>query len=106
MFQGAKVVVEASLNSDHAPLIIALLDNQTLRRRTQNLKYKAHWGKNKECKGIIKQVWRRRFSQKDKWQNFNLKVQHCKGQLKRWQCINHGRVEQRIMFLNKQILDL
>jgi hypothetical protein len=83
MFQEAKVVVEASLTSDHAPLIITLSNNQMLKRRNQNLKYKAHWGKNKECKEIIQQVWRRRFPQEDKWQNFNYKVQHCKQQLKR-----------------------
>jgi exonuclease III len=63
MFQGTKVVVEVTLNSDHVPLIVAVTENQLMKRRNyQNIKYEAHWGKNKESKGIIKQVWRRRFS--------------------------------------------
>jgi hypothetical protein len=86
MFQGSKVVVEASLTSDHAPLFIAVTENQMPRKRNQqNIKYEANWGKNKECKGIIKQVWRRRFPDEDKWQNFNVKMQQCKEHLRKWQ---------------------
>jgi hypothetical protein len=76
------------------------------KRRPQNLKYEAHWGLNKECKEIVKQVWRRKFTHEDKWHNFNNKVQHCKGQLKRWQRINLRGVEQKITLINKEISKL
>jgi hypothetical protein len=106
LYQGAKVVVEATLTSDHAPLFITLTNSQMGKRRNHNLKYEASWGKNKDCKDIIKQVWRRRFSQEDKWQNFNSKAQCCKEQLKRWQIDNQGGVEQRLTALNKEISEL
>jgi hypothetical protein len=106
MFQGAKIVVVAALTSDHAPLVISLLDHQMPKRNLHYFKYEAHWGLNKECKDIVKQVWRRKLAPEDKWQDFNQKVKHCKNQLRRWENMNNGSREQEIVRIKEELLTL
>jgi hypothetical protein len=106
IFQGVKIEVEASFTSDHAPLFISLHEPHVLRRNPNYFKYEAHWGLNKECKEIVKQVWRRKFTSENNWQNFNHKVKLCKSQLRRWERSTNGSREQEIGRIKEEILKL
>jgi hypothetical protein len=61
---------------------------------------------NKECKEIVKQVWRRKFVQDNNWQNFNQKVKQCKLHLRRWERSKNGNREQEIGRIKEEILSL
>jgi hypothetical protein len=106
MFQGVRIAVEVSFTSDHAPLFISLRESPMLKRNKNFFKYEAHWGLNKECKEIVKQVWRRKFVQDNNWQNFNQKVKQCKLHLRRWERSKNGNREQEIGRIKEEILSL
>jgi hypothetical protein len=98
--------VEASFTLDHAPLFIYLHEPHGLRRNSNYFKYEAHWGLNKECKEIVKQVWRRKVTSENRWQDFNYKVKLCKSQLRRWERSTNGNREQEIGRIKEEILKL
>jgi hypothetical protein len=57
-FLAIGVYVEATLASNHAPLWILLEDKSFTRRGRAPFRYEAQWGREEECKAVVKLVWR------------------------------------------------
>ena len=94
LFPGMEVVVEASLTSDHSLLTIALKGQHNGRRKKRSFKYEAKWAMDGESKEIVKQVWRAKHNQGDKWHTLNQKLDLCKGQLTNWIKGKHGHLAE------------
>jgi hypothetical protein len=60
LFPDFGIFVEATTSSDHALLLLKLNEKKRRRWNKGAFRYEAKWGLNKQCKKVIKKVWRRK----------------------------------------------
>jgi hypothetical protein len=66
------------------------------RRRKRGCFYEAKWGMEKECKEIIKQVWKEKCHHGDEWTTLTGKLEMCKASLTRWSKGKNENTEKEI----------
>jgi endonuclease/exonuclease/phosphatase family metal-dependent hydrolase len=58
LFLGAEAIMEATINSDHNPILLRVQRKEEGVRRRQGFRYEASWGLEPNCHKIVKQIWR------------------------------------------------
>jgi hypothetical protein len=105
LFPSAHVQIDEALSSDHNPVSIRV-QGMPCSRRKRTFFYEAKWGLEKDCKNIIKQVWKEKHCHSDKWRNLKGKLDRCKTDLSRWNKGRNENVEQEIASKSKILADL
>jgi hypothetical protein len=95
MFPGRRVEIMVAKSSDHA-LVLILLKTPDYRLYKKLFRYTAGWGKKKENKDIIRQVWRLKEQRTDKWQNVKANLNRCKHAITQWYRDNKEPVVEKI----------
>jgi hypothetical protein len=106
MYQSVDVANEEATSSDHTPFFITINGGPIRRRQKRRFFYAAEWGMEKECKQIIKQVWRQKSTQENKLQALQNSFERCKSQLMSWQRKNRGSTENILQEKHKELVDL
>jgi hypothetical protein len=106
MFQVVDIANEVATSSDHTPFFITINGGPVRRRQNRRFFYAAEWGMEKECKQIIKQVWRQKSTQENKLQALQNSFERCKSQLMSWQRKNRGSTENILQEKHKELVDL
>lgn len=95
-FSDVEVLDEVAITSDHTPIIITISGEPQRKRPIRRFFYEAKWGVEKECKQIVKQVWREKHVQGDMWHKIQAKLEGCKRKLMQWQKKQKGIIEEVI----------
>jgi hypothetical protein len=53
-----EISLEGAAFSDHLPILINMAGSKVMCRRGRGFRYEATWGEKKECKEIIKKIWK------------------------------------------------
>jgi hypothetical protein len=105
-FPNSKVVVEAILCSDHAPLILCLSGQGGCGRRRRNFRYEERWFKEEGYADIVKQAWTSEVENSVGWEKIETNMAHCQYNFLRWQRGCTGSLKNQIDVLHKQLIDL
>jgi hypothetical protein len=101
--------VDASLDvaafSDHLPIFINLVGEKMKRRRGCGFRFEATWGDNKECKEVIKQIWKVKNRDHGTWRSVQGKLNASRRDIREWQRVNGRNMGQQIHMLSDQILE-
>jgi hypothetical protein len=109
LFPAAEVLVEASINSDHAPLILCCDAMKREGRRKPWFRYEANWALEEEGQQIITRAWQQNVPNHDPWKALDMRMKWCKEGLNLWQKEIKGRsrgvltgLQNRIKFLQSR----
>jgi predicted carbohydrate-binding protein with CBM5 and CBM33 domain len=100
-----EISLEGAAFSDHLPILINMAGSKVMCRRGRGFRYEATWGEKKECKEIIKKIWKVKDTACGTWNLVNRKLNESKRGLKVWQRVHGRKVGQHIQMLSAQLLE-
>jgi hypothetical protein len=103
-FPKVEASFEAVVFSDHLPLFINTDGHPMQRTKGHGFSYEAKWADNKECKEVIKKIWRVKKPTNGTWQSVKTKLKDSKGGLLEWQCVHGRKGSQKIRELIEKLL--
>ena len=81
-FPKAMVSMEATMSSDHAPLVLSLSKIQRRNKGNKRFRYEAGWALEDGCKGVIASAWEKDSLQQPMgWDQLDKKLYNCKKQI-------------------------
>jgi hypothetical protein len=101
LFPRVESFVDVATFSDHFSLSIYPNGCRWGRRRRGGFRYEANWGKNLECREVVKQIWRVKSNEQGTWSSIKKKLQKSRMGLLKWKRVNGRKVGQEI----KQVAD-
>lgn len=100
------IYTEATIISDHNPILIKLQDLGLSRKKKNIIRYEESWAKERGSKEVIKQVWREKIFYGDKWQHTKHKLNKCSHGLLSWKRKVLGATEEKILKNTEQLRQL
>jgi hypothetical protein len=81
LYPNVESFVEVSLFSDHLPIFINQSGSSNIRRRGRGFRFEVEWGENRECKNVIKKIWRVKETEQGTWKSVEKQLKESKGGL-------------------------
>jgi hypothetical protein len=78
IFPNGEASIELAINSDHLPIIIQPHGIVSQSKRKKMFRFEAGWADKKECKQLIKKVWKEKEIQPGTWHSVKLKLNKSK----------------------------
>jgi hypothetical protein len=80
-FLEAEIYMDATINSNHAPLLLYMCKDLTTAKRKPWFLYKASWGADARCQELITKVWGQMEEYGNSWDRLGRKLSKCKREL-------------------------
>jgi hypothetical protein len=100
-----EISLEGAIFSDHLPILINMAGSKVMRRKGRGFRYEATWAEKKECKEIIKKIWKVKDTACGTWSSVNMKLNESKRGLEMWQKVHGRKVGQHIQMLSDKLLE-
>ncbi|XP_059431606.1 uncharacterized protein LOC132165127 [Corylus avellana] len=104
LFPNVESSIELAIFSDHLPILINPSGSCKVRRRRRDFHFEAEWGEKKECKEVIKKIWRVKEREQGTWIAVEKKLKKSKGGLLQWQKVNRRQIGQDIQLLSEKLI--
>jgi hypothetical protein len=74
------------------------------KRKRKQFKYEASWEKHRDYPQLVKQVWRVRNNAEPTWRNVRNNLNCCQHALQKWVKKDGGKVEEKIVKKERELL--
>jgi hypothetical protein len=106
LFPEAELYVEATICSDHAPLMLHLWRPKRRTRRKARFAFEAGWELNEGSREILNETWSREYDGENRWARLNSKLEACIHGLTGWKKSLENNGQQSIQKLQGRLRNL